>query len=34
MRWTGHIAHMGDLINACKILVIICEGRDIDINGG
>jgi hypothetical protein len=27
MRWTGHIAHMGE-INACKILVGNLKGRD------
>jgi len=37
VRWVGHVAHMGDRRNACKILVRKLEGRnhseDLGIDG-
>jgi hypothetical protein len=28
MRWSGHVARMGEMRNAYKVLVGKCEGRD------
>jgi hypothetical protein len=28
MRWVGHGAHMGEKINACRVLIGKCEGSN------
>jgi hypothetical protein len=37
IRWMGHVAHMGEMRNACKILVRKPEGRyhleDLGVDG-
>jgi hypothetical protein len=38
MRWAGHVARVGQMINACKIFVGKPDGRDhsedLDVHGG